>query len=349
MAASSCPGALRARAGTVRVWTVITAGLCLAVTACSPASTRTPTASSRPVSEASGQPVPEASGPPASVRFAPYVYVAAPRPNLVSAMSESPVRHFVLAFALARDAQCEPSWGSTLPVDDPALREELAGVRAAGGSVTVATGGAGGTYLENTCETAGDLAGAYRTVLATTGADHLDVDVETSIDVELVADALTEVHEDVGTGITVTVEVLDARRGLGQPTLNLLNALAERGTDVTVNAMVMNFPPGASWRNAMVAAAETVTGQIQEVWPGDRQDAYRRLGLTLMIGRNDTGQVTTLEDAAAVREYAWAHRIGFLGYWSLSRDNGGCPALPVADDQCSGISQSPYDFTRSLA
>jgi chitinase len=316
---------------------MLTVGILLTVTACAPRATT-----------GSARVEPAGSEPPSGDRFAPYVYLAAPRPNLVATMSDSPARRFVLSFALATDEQCEPSWGSRLPVDDPALRAELDGVRAAGGALTVATGGADGTYLENVCETPGELASAYRKVLSASGADQLDVDVETTIDVARVADALTMVSQDPGVGVTVTVEVLDARRGLGRSTLDLLNALAERGTDVTVNAMVMNFPPVTSWRDAMLATAETITGQIQEVWPGDRQDAYRRLGLTLMIGRNDTGQITTIQDAAAVREYATSQGIGFLGYWSLSRDNGGCPGQPVADDQCSGTVQSPFDFARTF-
>jgi chitinase len=42
----------------------------------------------------------------------------------------------------------------------------------------------------------------------------------------------------------------------------------------------------------------------------------------------------------------WANqnKIGMLGFWSVSRDNGGCPGGGVSAT-CSSISQSSYQFT----
>jgi chitinase len=183
-----------------------------------------------------------------------------------------------------------------------------------------------------------------------TGADRLDVDVERTVPINLVADALTAVHRELGVALTVTVMVVAAAEGLAQDTMSLLRALATRGTVVTVNAMVMNFPAGQSWHDSLTAAAETVTDQISQVWPaGGRPGAYHRLGLTVMAGRNDTGVITTLDDARAVGQYANQHQIGFLGLWSLGRDNGGCPGQPVARHNCSGIAQGTFDFIRLLA
>jgi len=289
-------------------------------------------------------------GAAVEVPFAPYVDVTYPHPELVTAAEHSPARRFVLSFALANQGRCEPAWGGFLPVDHPTLLEEIRALRNAGGSVTVATGGALGSYLENVCATADELAGAYRKALTVTGADELDVDVETRIPVDRVADALSALRSDPGIDIRITVAVQSAERGLAPATVTLLSALAERGTEVTVNAMIMNFAVGGSWRESMIDAAETVTDQISDIWPeGGRPGAYRRLGLTLMAGRNDTGVITTLDDARAVTAYARAHRIGFLGFWSLARDNGGCPSSPTARNDCSGIGQDAYAFTRSLA
>src|SRR5438067_11398507 len=104
--------------------------------------------------------------------------------------------------------------------------------------------------------------------------------------------------------------------------------------------MIMNFPPPGPWRAALIGAAETVTGQISGIWPqGGRDGAYHRLGLTMMAGRNDTGDITTLDDARAIRQYAGAHHIAFVGLWSLARDNGHCPGQPTATDECSGVAQ----------
>jgi chitinase len=299
---------------------------------------------SSPVKPTTSSPITDSRVP-----FAPYVDVAAAHPALASVVAATPARRFVLAFALARESRCEPAWAGRLPMNDPALAKDIAAVRSVGGAVTVATGGAVGSYLENNCGTAADLAGAYRTALSATGADRLEVDVEADVPVDLVAEALTSVRRQLGVDLTITAAVIDSDKGLTESTVSLLRALAARGTGVTVNAMLMNFPAGGNWRDSLIGAADSVTAQVSHVWPEGGAGAYRRLGITLMAGRNDTGVITTVADARAVRDYANAHRIGFLGFWSLARDNGDCPGQPEAIARCSGISQDRYAFTHSMS
>ncbi|MFC4004948.1 carbohydrate-binding protein CenC [Prauserella oleivorans] len=284
------------------------------------------------------------------VTAAPYVYVGDGRLGLARAAERTPLRRFVLAFLLSHQSRCEPVWNTGRPLADAHVLAEARALRATGAAVTVASGGASGTYLENTCATAGELADAYVRALDRTGADWLDVDIETGIPVQLVAEALREVQDRRGARISVTVEVLDERRGLPASATELLRALAWRNVDVVVNAMVMNFPPDNGWRVAMLRAAESVTDQIGQIWPSDGRDgAYRRLGLTYMAGRNDTGVVTTLADARALRDYAGEHDLAYLGFWSLARDNGRCPGERDAREDCSGLAQHTYDFARATA
>ena len=128
-----------------------------------------------------------------------------------------------------------------------------------------------------------------------------------------------------------------------------LAAAADAGLDIRVNAMVMNFPNPGNWAAAMTAAADRTAAQIMQVRPDlDAAAARRLLGLTFMIGRNDTGPVTTLDDAATVTEYAAAGGAGSVAFWSLGRDNGDCPDGTV-QSTCSGIAQDRYAFARALA
>ncbi|GAB2972206.1 carbohydrate-binding protein CenC [Amycolatopsis acidiphila] len=283
--------------------------------------------------------------PSAPTETAPYVDVSVRHPPLGSVVAKTPTRRFVLAFMLAKHSACAPAWAGSTPIDDPAVLGDIAAVRSAGGSVTLASGGATGTYLENACSTAAELAGAYRQALQTTGADRLELDVETAVRPDVVADALRIVHTELAVPVTITATVADAGSGLEQSTLDLLRALASRGTDVVVNAMVMNFPESGSWRESMLTAATTVAGQTGEIWPGN---PYSRLGITYMAGRNDTGVLTTVDDAHALRDYAVAHAIAFLGFWSLARDNGNCADEVRASPVCSGLAQETYAFTRAL-
>lgn len=284
------------------------------------------------------------------VPVAPYVYVGTKLPPLTDVAASTGVDRFVLSFLLAEDGRCAPAWNGRRPVADPAITAEVDRLRDRGGAVTVASGGARGHYLENECATPEQLATAYGTALTELGADTLDVDVEQDVPVGRVAEALTLVRQRHAVALVVTVPVEDAATGLTPSGLALLRALRERGLDVTVNAMVMNLPARGDWLTTLTTSAERVTDQIQRLWEhDDRADAYARLGITYMAGRNDTGPVTTVANARALREFATDRSVGFLGFWSLNRDNGDCPGLSTASSRCSGLRQRPHAFTRSLA
>ncbi|WP_244231375.1 carbohydrate-binding protein CenC [Saccharomonospora piscinae] len=287
---------------------------------------------------------------PAIGSVAPYVYVGGALPALAEVSAATGVRRFVLSFLLAAEGHCAPRWSQGRAVADQALLAQAQQVRDAGGALTVASGGARGRYLEHACSTPHQLADAYGRALSLTGADTLDVDVERPVPVERVASALALARQRHGVSLVVTVPVRDAETGLGSQALALLRALDRRDVPVTANAMIMNLPQRDDWRRTLFAAAERVTSQLQRLWRlPDRSDAYARLGLTFMAGRNDTGPVTTRADARALREFATDRAVGFLGFWSLGRDNGDCPGLPTAVGHCSGIRQPVHAFTRSLA
>lgn len=282
-----------------------------------------------------------------TVSVAPYVDVTFPnRPVLAEVARATGHDDFVLSFILAGEGGCNPSWGGTLPLDDAALLADVAAVTLAGGEIVVASGGAHGPYLENACSTATELAGAYRTALDAVGSNALDVDIEGQVPADVVTEALAELQRERETAVTLTLQVQD-ESGLTAQAVDLLHAAADSELDVTVNAMVMNFDPEGEWADSLVPTAQATVEQMGEVWPDTSSEAlYRRLGVTLMIGRNDTGVITTISDVQRVLEHARANNIGFLGFWSLARDNGGCPGQEAASSECSGLNQAPYEFTK---
>jgi len=68
-----------------------------------------------------------------------------------------------------------------------------------------------------------------------------------------------------------------------------------------------------------------------------------------MIGRNDVGVITQPDDAQKVIDFAKSRGVGRLGFWSLARDNGGCPKKVAAQPNCSGIAQKDWQFTQQFA
>jgi chitinase len=273
--------------------------------------------------------------------------VTAPRPDLARVAEATGVAHVVLAFAPAGDAGRESAWGGITPMDDPVLRAEIDALRARGGDVTPATGGATGSYLENTCRTAEDPARAYARVLDATGANRIDVAIEAPVPADVLVAALGRLQRGRGTAVTLTLPI--GLQGLTPAGLDLVHRTAPAGLDVTVNGMDMNVTTGGDWGQAMVDAAHATLDQVRRAHPdGSEADQDRSLGITIMIGRNDTGAVTTPADARTVLDFARSRGIGFPGMWPLGRDSGACPTRVRASSDCSGTAQADLEFTRPL-
>jgi chitinase len=294
-------------------------------------------------------PPPPPPPPPGSPRAWPYVDVTATTPTMASVASATGQRHFTAAFVIGSAAGCVPSWGGTIPLTEPRIRNDINAVKAGGGDVTIAFGGAVGPYLEHVCTSQAALAGAYRTVIDTLGITHLDIDIEASVNVDMMNKALAQVQrERPGTVISFTLMVQGDDYGL-TPQLGydlLVNAKANGVNVAIVNPMTMEFGSSrADWGDAVIAAANATLGQMAQIWP-ERSDAQRRrmLGVTPMIGRNFNGRIFQIEDANQLVSWANANDIGLLAFWSVGRDNGGCPGGGVSPT-CSSISQSTYQFT----
>jgi chitinase len=234
-------------------------------------------------------------------------------------------------------------------MDDAAVTATVNDLRGRGGTLTVASGGAQGPYLENVCPDAGSLSGAYAQALDAVGANRLDVDVEADVPEDTVAEALADLQRTRRTEVMLTVQVEDQRTGITPEGMALARAAVDAGLDARINVMVMNFPPTGPWLPAMTEALDAAQRQVGALEPGTTAtEAAAKVGATVMIGRNDMGMTTTLSDAAALTDYADARGLGFVGFWSAGRDNGGCPDAPQARPDCSGVAQAPYAFAQTL-
>jgi hypothetical protein len=284
-----------------------------------------------------------------SPRAWPYVDVTAPNPTMASVAAATGQRHFTAAFVIGSAAGCVPTWGGTIPLTEPRIRNDISAIKSGGGDVTIAFGGAVGPYLEHVCTSQAALAGAYRTVIDTLAITHLDIDIEASVNIDMMNKALAQVQrERPGTVISFTLMVQGDDYGL-TPQLGydlLVNAKANGVNVGIVNPMTMEFGSSrADWGDAVIAAANATLGQMAQIWP-ERTDAQRRrmLGVTPMIGRNFNGRIFQIEDGNQLVSWANANDIGLLAFWSVGRDNGGCPGGGVSPT-CSSISQSTYQFT----
>jgi hypothetical protein len=95
-----------------------------------------------------------------------------------------------------------------------------------------------------------------------------------------------------------------------------------------------------------LTAAKDALAQLRRYSP---HATYRSIGITPMIGQNDTpSEVTTLTDARTVAGFARAHHVGRLAFWSLDRDQQCDSAQTAASFDCSGVAQAPLAFTHAF-
>jgi chitinase len=268
---------------------------------------------------------------------------------MVSVANATGHKFFTLAFILGSSQGCVPAWGAQIPLNDSRILNDIHGIQNMGGDLKVSFGGAAAPYLEGSCSSVTALANAYKQVIDTTGIKHLDIDIEASFDIDQMNKALRQVQVDrPGTTVSFTLMVVGDTYGIIDSLgVDVLRNAKTNGVVVsTVNPMTMDYGASVSdWGDSVIMAATKTIDQMKTVWP-EKTDAQIKamLGVTPMIGRNDTGPVFTQAHATKLLNWARTNHIDSLAFWSVGRDNGGCPGGGVSPT-CSSISQSTYEFT----
>jgi chitodextrinase len=292
------------------------------------------------------------AGGTGSAKVWPYIDITMSTPTLVQVAQATGQKFFTLAFVLGSSAGCVPSWGGTIPLNDSRIAGEISALRAIGGDVAVSFGGAAGPYLSSVCGTQAQQASAYEQVIDAFTIKHIDFDVEASIPIDTMNKAIAQVQRDrPGTVVSYTLEVVADDFGLvGSIGTDVLTNAVSNGVNVgIVNPMTMDYGSTKEWGDSVIAAAQTVETQMAQIWPSKTTaQLYAMLGVTPMIGRNDTGPIFSIVDAQKLVTWAGQNHVGLLAFWSVGRDNGGCPGGGVSPT-CSSISQSMFQFTSIFA
>jgi len=134
----------------------------------------------------------------------------------------------------------------------------------------------------------------------------------------------------------------------------LQNAIAN-GTRVdVVNIMTFDYYDRVTtdMGAAAISAAQGLHGQLASLYPSKTSAQLWALeGNTILPGIDDyprKTEVTYPADAQRLYDFAKANGINTLSIWAIQRDNGGCPGV-TDSNSCSGIVQSPWDFSHILA
>jgi hypothetical protein len=162
--------------------------------------------------------------------------------------------------------------------------------------------------------------------------------------------ALKMVQDQRGAQVSFTLPVspggLDSGSGGG---LDVFKAAVAAGVKVRyVNGMTMDYGDGVNVGSATLSSGDGLARQIQSQYGGMAlADAYRMVGITAMIGKNDDSEVFSIANAQSLAAYAKQHKVGLLSFWAIQRDQR-CPGGYNVDN-CSNVNTSTFQFTNILA
>jgi chitinase len=305
-------------------------------------------------------------------RFAPYVDVTLTPTYAFQSPAANPVQRVVLGFVVAAPGQpCAPSWGGyyTPAAAESALDldQRVRQVEAQGGLPAISFGGEANTELAVGCTSASMLAAAYQDVLARYHATDADFDIEGAALGDAAANArravaIATVQRRMaasGSPLRVWLTLPVTPRGLTSESVAAVRAVLAAHVAIDgVNVLAMDFTPTASVRHHMLAAVESAASrthsQLEALFaqvrlPSASTSVWAHLGVTVMIGRNDTaGEVFSLADARGLAAFVTAHGIAQVSMWSLNRD-AECGSVfaqvGTLSNTCSGVTQGPLAFS----
>ncbi len=305
---------------------------------------------------------------PYSLGTAPYQYIAYAG-SLDKTRVLTGVKQYFAAFVISAATACTPSWGGgvTNGMESPrgnAIATDFMALRTAGGEVAVSFGGSHGSELAATCQSTDQLTAAYKSVIDTYNLSRLDFDIEGASLTDTTANArraeavarLQRANPKLKIWLTLPV----TPTGLTVQGQDVVRQFSDKGIIVSgVNIMAMNYNVATKDMGLQaVNAAKSSHRQLRELYPGVSDlDAWKGLGVIVMVGRNDTVPETfTMQDAQTVRAFAVDNHIGLLSLWNTDRDKScpepssgtSTPSTVSPSALCSGVAQQPYDFLKIL-
>lgn len=239
------------------------------------------------------------------------------------------VHAFSLGFIVS-DSKSNPSWGGYYPTSGNFYGDIIRRAQSAGKKIIVSFGGAAGQELALTTPNPHTLFQKYRDVIEKYDLSSIDFDIEGTAVSEYKAnktrqEAILELQR-VYPNLEISLTVATSPQGVDGKVLKLIEMTP---CDI-VNLMCMDYGNEKKMGAAAISAATAV-----------RKQTGKNIGITPMIGVNDTGEIFNLDSARHVKEFAdytsWVKRLSF---WSVNRDTGKDGKLEVS----SKIKQKPWEF-----
>jgi hypothetical protein len=310
----------------------------------------------------------QAATPLPSHVFAPY-FEAWTGDSPAALAQQSGAKHLTMAFIqAATQGSCTAYWNgdSGMPIASSTFGADITTIRSRGGDVIPSFGGYTadntGTEIADSCTNVSQIAAAFENVITTYDVTRLDLDIEdnsltNTAGIDRRNKAIKQVEDWAaanGRTIQFSYTLPTTTSGLGDTGLNVLrNAVSNNARIDVVNMMTFDYYDNQPHQmaNDTQTSANGLVSQLASLYPGKTEaQRWAMVGITEMIGVDDFGPAETFTTADATTVYNWAVSKGIneLSFWALQRDNGNCPGAS-AGDNCSGVSQSLWQFTKTFA
>jgi len=268
---------------------------------------------------------PAAHAAPAAVPAhfaAPYLELSDSSAGLMAEdMQASGTKFYTLAFLIPQNG-CTAQWeaGGT-PVGS--YSSQIKDLQAQGGDVIISFGGAEGGELAQTCTSVEDLTAAYANVVNTYGVNRLDFDIEGGVLGDSAANerrnqalaALQQQNPNVQVDYTLAV----APDGLPGQEMGVLQDAKAKGVNVSaVDIMAMDFGDGENALNDALSASKATSGQLAGLYGISSEQAYGKLGITPIAGKNDDNETFSQDDATQLEQFAASNGVQLLAFWEVA-------------------------------
>ncbi|KAB8197031.1 chitinase [Nonomuraea phyllanthi] len=283
---------------------------------------------------------------------APYLYMGwGNPPNPGTVMDATGVKSFTMAFILSSGG-CTPAWDGNRPLTGGADQQAINTIKSKGGSVQISFGGWQGNKLGPNCSTPQAFAGAVQQVINAVGPAVVDFDIENYDEFEnyTVQDRILnglKIVKQNNPNVKVVVTFGTTRTGPNAHGVRLINQSKALGVPID-NYTIMPFDFGGSnMYQDTVNASEGLKNALKSAFGWSDAQAYAHMGISGMNGLSDQQELTSPSTWTQIRDWARSHGLTRLAYWAVNRDRP-CPGGGVVSN-CSGISQSDWEFTRITA
>lgn len=264
--------------------------------------------------------------------YAPYTDTTLYPPFDISAVTI--VDCFTLGFIVS-DADSNPSWGGHYSIESDFYQNILSRLRLQKKRIICSFGGADGNELATTITCSEELYEKYKSVIERYGFTSIDFDIEGGAigdrrSIDRRAEAILRLQKQFP-DLYISVTLPATPEGLDEDGLYVVQTTP---CDL-VNIMAMDY--GTNTEDMGQAACDAASAT--------RKQTGKLIGVTAMIGRNDTGEIFTIADAYTLKEFqqrnSWIKR---LSIWAIERDH----ELEGDLNESSQIDQAPLEFSKIL-